>query len=404
MNKKQTIAILIALGDSRQLDLVNEHLDELAFLAETAGIKTAKRVVQNLPKPDGKFFIGKGKVDEVKEYIAALQADHVIFDDDLSPSQLRNLEKEFNPKDKEAKVRIYDRSLLILDIFSLRAQTAQARTQVDLARLQYLLPRLTRMWTHLERQRGGTGTRGGAGEREIETDRRIIRDQINLLKEKLKKIESQQATQRKARTGMVRVAIAGYTNAGKSTLMNLLSGSTVLAENKLFATVDATVRKVSMGTIPFLLSDTVGFIRKLPHHLIESFKSTLDEVREADVVLHVADVSHPYHENHIEVVSKTLVEIGAGGIPVVLVLNKVDALLLENPDFDFEKASAYYKQFGFEKIIFISATKKINLQAFRQLVWQEVKNHFLRIYPNYTLPDYELLPPAELQIMPKQEQ
>ncbi|MCZ8021937.1 MAG: GTPase HflX [Cyclobacteriaceae bacterium] len=404
MNKKQTIAILIALGDSRQLDLVNEHLDELAFLAETAGIKTAKRVVQNLPKPDGKFFIGKGKVEEVKEYIAALQADHIIFDDDLSPSQLRNLEKEFNPKEKESKVRIYDRSLLILDIFSLRAQTAQARTQVDLARLQYLLPRLTRMWTHLERQRGGTGTRGGAGEREIETDRRIIRDQINLLKEKLKKIESHQATQRKARTGMVRVAIAGYTNAGKSTLMNLLSGSTVLAENKLFATVDATVRKVSMGTIPFLLSDTVGFIRKLPHHLIESFKSTLDEVREADVILHVADVSHPYHENHIEVVSKTLVEIGAGHIPVVLVLNKVDTVIKENPDFDFDKATGYYKQFGFEKIIFISATKKINLQAFRQLVWQEVKNHFLRIYPNYTLPDYELLPPAEQQALPKQEE
>jgi len=391
MERKQTIAILVALGDSKNQELVQEHLDELAFLAETASIKTIKRVVQNLPKPDGKYFVGKGKVDEIKEYVLAAQVNHIIFDDDLSPSQLRNLEKEFNPKDKEDKVRIYDRSLLILDIFLQRAQTAQARTQVDLARLQYLLPRLTRLWTHLERQRGGTGTRGGAGEREIETDRRIIRDQINVLKEKLKKIENQQATQRKSRSGMVRVAIAGYTNAGKSTLMNLLSGSTVLAENKLFATVDATVRKVSLGTIPFLLSDTVGFIRKLPHHLIESFKSTLDEVREADVILHVADVSHPFHENHIEVVSKTLAEISAGNIPVILVLNKIDAVLEKQPDFDFEKAKGYYKQFGFEDIVFISASKKMNLPQFKQMLWQEVKKHFLRIYPNYTLPDYDIL-------------
>jgi GTPase len=389
MTKTESIAILVALGDSKNQQLVDEHLDELAFLAETAGIRAAKRVVQNLPKPDGKFFIGKGKVEEVKEYVRALGARHIIFDDDLSPSQLRNLEKEMNPKDEEANVRIYDRSLLILDIFMNRAQTSQARTQVELARNQYLLPRLTRLWTHLERQRGGTGTRGGAGEREIETDRRIIRDQISLLKEKLKKIESQHATQRKSRTNMVRVAIAGYTNAGKSTLMNLLSGSDVLAENKLFATVDATVRKVSLGSIPFLLSDTVGFIRKLPHHLIESFKSTLDEVREADIILHVVDAAHPYHENHIEVVSKTLAELNAGTIPVVLVLNKTDVLKKQRPDFDEEAAKGYYREMGFDRVVFIAANQKYNMQAFKQLLFEEVKKKHLSYYPNYVSSGYE---------------
>lgn len=389
MTEKQNIAVLVALGNSKHPEIVEEYLHELAFLAETAGIKTGKRLIQNLEKPDGKFFIGKGKLEELKEYVRALTANHVIFDDDLSPSQLRNLEKELNPKDGEAKVRIYDRSLLILDIFLRRAQTSQARTQVELARNQYLLPRLTRMWTHLERQRGGTGTRGGAGEREIETDRRIIRDQISLLKEKLKKIESQHATQRKARQNIVRVAIAGYTNAGKSTLMNLLSGSDVLAENKLFATVDATVRKINLGTIPFLLSDTVGFIRKLPHHLIESFKSTLDEVREADIILHVVDVSHPYHENHIEVVSKTLAELNAGSIPVVLVLNKVDVLKEQRPDFDEEAAKGYYRQMGFEQIIFIAATKKQNIAALKQLLFEEVKKKHLQFYPNYMADGYE---------------
>lgn len=389
MTEKQSIAVLVALGNSRHPELVDEHLHELAFLAETAGIKTGKRLIQNLDKPDGKFFIGKGKLEELKEYVRALPANHVIFDDDLSPSQLRNLEKELNPKDQEAKVRIYDRSLLILDIFLRRAQTSQARTQVELARNQYLLPRLTRMWTHLERQRGGTGTRGGAGEREIETDRRIIRDQISLLKEKLKKIESQHATQRKSRQNIVRVAIAGYTNAGKSTLMNLLSGSDVLAENKLFATVDATVRKINLGTIPFLLSDTVGFIRKLPHHLIESFKSTLDEVREADIILHVVDVSHPYHENHIEVVSKTLAELNAGSIPVVLVLNKADLLKEQRPDFDEEAAKGYYRQMGFEHIIFIAAAKKQNIPALKQLLFEEVKKKHLQFYPNYMADGYE---------------
>jgi GTP-binding protein HflX len=317
MKKEIQTAVLVALGDSRHPELTEEHLDELAFLAETAGLKTESRLVQNLQKPDVRTFIGKGKLTELKEYVFSHQILNVIFDDDLSPSQLRNLENELNPKEREYKVRIYDRSLLILDIFVKRAQTAQARTQVELARNQYLLPRLTRMWTHLERQRGGTGTRGGAGEREIETDRRNIRNRIKLLKEDLEKIDQQRKTQRKSRSNVVRVALVGYTNAGKSTLMNKLSGSGVLAENKLFATVDATVRKVTFGNIPFLLSDTVGFIRKLPHHLIESFKSTLDEVREANLLLHVVDVAHPFHDNHIEVVTKTLSEIGAAENPVV---------------------------------------------------------------------------------------
>lgn len=389
MAEKQTIAVLVALGDTRHPELVNEYLDELAFLAETAGIKTGKRLVQNLAKPDGKFFIGKGKLEELKEYVRALPANHVIFDDDLSPSQLRNLEKELNPKDSELKVSVYDRSLLILDIFLLRAQTSQARTQVELARNQYLLPRLTKLWTHLERQRGGTGTRGGAGEREIETDRRIIRDQISLLKEKLKKIESQHATQRKSRTNIVRVAIAGYTNAGKSTLMNLLSGSDVLAENKLFATVDATVRKISFGNIPFLLSDTVGFIRKLPHHLIESFKSTLDEVREADIILHIVDASHRYHENHIEVVSQTLAELNAANIPVILVLNKVDLVKRERPDFEEAASIGYYREMGFDKIIFIAAAQKQNLQALKRMLFEEVKKKHMQFYPNYVSNGYE---------------
>ncbi len=312
-------AILVALAEKDKPELTDEHLEELAFLAETAGIETVKRFVQKLPHPDVRTFVGKGKLEEIKQTVAEKNVDNIIFDDDLTPSQLRNLEKEFNSiEGHEIKVRVYDRSLLILDIFLMRAQTAQARTQVELAMNQYLLPRLTRMWTHLERQRGGTGTRGGSGEREIETDRRNIRYRITLLKEELEKIDKQRQTQRKSRSNVVRVALVGYTNVGKSTLMNLLSKSTVMAENKLFATVDSTVRKVVIGDIPFLLSDTVGFIRKLPHHLIESFKSTLDEVREADILLHVVDVSHPFHENHIEVVKKTLAELGAGDITTIL--------------------------------------------------------------------------------------
>src|SRR5688572_186687 len=380
---QQDTAILVALGTTKNSEETIEHLDELAFLAETAGIQTIKRMIQNLPNPDSRTFIGKGKLAELKEYVLARQVKRVIFDDDLTPSQLRNLERELNPKGSEPTVKVYDRSLLILDIFLYRAQTAQAKTQVELARNQYLLPRLTRLWTHLERQRGGTGTRGGAGEREIETDRRNIRNQISILKDRLEKIEKQWATQRKSRSNIVRVALVGYTNVGKSTLMNLLSKSDVLAENKLFATVDATVRKVSVESIPFLLSDTVGFIRKLPHHLIESFKSTLDEVREADILVHVVDVAHPFHDNQIEVVTRTLAEIGAADIPTILVLNKVDLFKTEHPDANLEEMKGYYREHGFQNIVFISATTKENMDVFKKVLYEEVKKKHVTLYPNY---------------------
>ncbi len=377
-------AILVALAEKDRPELTDEHLDELAFLAETAGIETVKRFVQKLPHPDVRTFVGKGKLEEIKQDVTSENVDNVIFDDDLSPSQLRNLEKEFNAGDDQAtKVRVYDRSLLILDIFLMRAQSAQARTQVELAMNQYLLPRLTRMWTHLERQRGGTGARGGSGEREIETDRRNIRYRITLLKEELEKIDKQRQTQRKSRSNVVRVALVGYTNVGKSTLMNLLAKSTVMAENKLFATVDSTVRKVVIGDIPFLLSDTVGFIRKLPHHLIESFKSTLDEVREADILLHVVDVSHPFHDNHIEVVKKTLAELGAGDITTMLVLNKIDLLETNEDSVSVEELSGYYRQHGFDKVVFISAHRKDNIQALKKMLFEEVKKKHIKIYPNY---------------------
>lgn len=377
-------AVLVAVGDQNTLtETTEEHLDELAFLAETAGILAQKRYFQRLPHPDVRTYVGKGKLEEIKAYMFQNGIGTLLFDDDLSPSQLRNLERDLNPKEREEKVRVYDRSLLILDIFLMRAKTAQARTQVELAMNEYLLPRLTRLWTHLERQRGGTGTRGGAGEKEIETDRRIIKHDIALLKEELKKIDKQRQTQRKSRSTAVRVALVGYTNVGKSTLMNLLSKANILAENKLFATVDSTVRKVVLNEIPFLLSDTVGFIRKLPHHLIESFKSTLDEVREADLLLHVVDVAHPFHDNHIEVVTKTLAEIGAGNIPVLLVLNKVDLLRAKEPELNLEEIKGYYRQQGFEKIVFISATTKENMDGLRQVLFEEVKRKYLQIYPNY---------------------
>jgi GTP-binding protein HflX len=375
-------AILVALAD-KNIDITNEHLDELAFLAETAGIQTLQRFVQRLPQPDVRTFVGKGKLAEIKEYVLSKSIDNVIFDDDLSPSQLRNLEKELNTPERDNKVRVYDRSLLILDIFSMRAQTAQSRAQVELAMNQYLLPRLTRMWTHLERQRGGTGARGGSGEREIETDRRNIRHRITLLKEELEKIDKQRKTQRKSRSSTVRVALVGYTNVGKSTLMNLLSKSTVKAENKLFATVDATVRKVVIGDIPFLLSDTVGFIRKLPHHLIESFKSTLDEVREADILVHVVDVAHPFHNNQIEVVKSTLAELGAAEITTILVLNKIDLLEKKEEPVSFDEMKGYYRALGFEHVVFISAESKENIQELRRLLFEEAKKKHLRIYPNF---------------------
>jgi GTP-binding protein HflX len=388
MDDSHNTAVLVALGGSRDSDLTREHLDELAFLAETAGIRTLKRFVQNLPQPDPRFFVGKGKLAEIKEYVFTHKVQNIIFDEDLSPSQLRNLERELNPKDADGvQVKVYDRSLLILDIFLWRAQTAQAKTQVELARYQYLLPRLTRLWTHLERQRGGTGTRGGAGEREIETDRRNIRNQISVLKERLEKIEKQRETQRKSRSNIVRVALVGYTNVGKSTLMNALSKSEVLAENKLFATVDATVRKVSLESIPFLLSDTVGFIRKLPHHLIESFKSTLDEVREADILLHVVDVAHPFHDNQIEVVTKTLSQIGAADIPTILVLNKVDIFMREHPDANLEEMKGYYREHGFQNIVFVSATTKENMDVFKQVLYEQVRKKHVSIYPNYLQQD-----------------
>jgi GTP-binding protein HflX len=373
-------AVLVALAD-KDSEITREHLDELAFLAETAGIETLQRFIQKLPQPDVRTFVGKGKLAEIKEFVVAKQVSSIIFDDDLSASQLRNIEKEVNTPEREVKTRVYDRSLLILDIFSMRAQTAQSRAQVELAMNQYLLPRLTRMWTHLERQRGGTGTRGGSGEREIETDRRNIRYRISLLKDELEKIDKQRKTQRKSRSNVVRVALVGYTNVGKSTLMNLLSKSDVKAENKLFATVDATVRKVVLGDIPFLLSDTVGFIRKLPHHLIESFKSTLDEVREADILLHVVDVAHPYHDNQIEVVKNTLAELGAGNITTILVLNKMD--LLKDTEVNTDDLKGYYRQHGFEHVVFISAEKKENVSELRSMLFEAVKKKHLTIYPNY---------------------
>lgn len=375
-------AVLVALADSKvKNEEINEHLDELAFLAETAGIIAINRYVQRLPHPDVRTFVGKGKLEEIKQFAFSKEIQTILFDDDLSPSQLRNLEKELNPGDREQKIRVYDRSLLILDIFLMRAQTAQARTQVELAMNQYLLPRLTRMWTHLERQRGGTGSRGGAGEKEIETDRRMIKNQISVLKEELKKIDKQRITQRKSRNNIVRVSLVGYTNVGKSTIMNLLAKADVKAENKLFATVDATVRKMVIGDIPFLLSDTVGFIRKLPHHLIESFKSTLDEVREADLLLHVADMAHPFHDNHIQVVKQTLAEIGAGNITTILVLNKID--LLQQDQLDFESIKGRYRELGFDDVVFISAISKENIQTFKQVIFDAVRKKHLHIYPNY---------------------
>lgn len=379
-------AVLVALVNREQPEeTVVEYLDELAFLAETMGLNVVKSFTQKMDKPDTRSFVGKGKLEEIQTYIKAEEIQVVIFDDDLTPSQLRNLEKEL-------KVKIYDRSLLILDIFLKRAQTAQAKTQVELARSTYLLPRLTRMWTHLERQRGGTGTRGGAGEKEIETDRRAIRNQISVLKGKLEKIEKQNAVQRKSRGTIVRVALVGYTNVGKSTLMRLLTKADVLAENKLFATVDSTVRKVVLDQIPFLLSDTVGFIRKLPTHLIESFKSTLAEVLESDVLLHVVDVSHPNFEDQMATVNQTLIDIGATDKPTILVFNKIDQLKIvdeemreemDNPPPTLEELKRTYIGKGEDSSVFISATNKTNMEEFKEVLMEKVKKRHFTIFPNY---------------------
>lgn len=362
-----------------------EHIDELAFLAETAGATTQKIFLQKLTTPNPKTFIGSGKMDEVKEYIDLHQIDTVIFDDDLSPSQLRNIENLL-------KVKILDRSNLILDIFASRAQTAYARTQVELAQYQYLLPRLTRMWTHLERQKGGIGMRG-PGERQIETDRRIVKSKISLLKEKLKAIDNQKIIQRGNRGQLVRVALVGYTNVGKSTIMNALSKSDVFAENKLFATLDTTVRKVVIENLPFLLTDTVGFIRKLPHQLVESFKSTLDEVREADLLIHVVDISHAAFEEHYKVVNETLSEIDKTEKPTIVVFNKIDAYTYtphaeddltpktkENYTLE-ELKKQWMAKLDQSKCVFISAENKTNFDELKQVIYDEVKKIFQIRYP-----------------------
>ncbi len=377
-------AILVGVVQQLQTEEeVEEYLDELEFLALTAGAKTRKRFIQKLNHPDKRTFVGKGKIEEVKDYIDSHEEiSMVIFDDDLTGKQVKVLE-EF------LKVKIIDRSTLILDIFASRAKTAQAKTQVELAQLQYLLPRLRGLWTHLERQRGGIGMRG-PGEKEIETDRRIVRDKISLLKKKLEKIDQQNMTQRKQRGSMIRVALVGYTNVGKSTLMNLLSKSDVFAENKLFATLDTTVRKVVIDRMPFLLSDTVGFIRKLPHHLIESFKSTLDEVRESDILLHVVDVAHPLHEDHVRTVNSTLKDLGAIDKPTLLVFNKIDlhrkrnydALLTEEGKREIEEGLLGNLRYMFDQdCMFVSAMTKENIPELREKLKEMVHKAYMVRYP-----------------------
>jgi len=364
---------------------VNEYLDELAFLSETAGAATVKRFIQRLDSPDTRTFVGKGKLEEIIAYIKANDIQIAIFDDELTPSQLKNIERVIG-------CRVLDRTTLILDIFAKRARTAQAKTQVELAQYKYLLPRLTRMWTHLEKQRGGIGMRG-PGETEIETDRRVIRDKLSKLRERLSDIDKQNSTQRKRRGEIIRVALVGYTNVGKSTIMNVLSKSEVFAENKLFATLDTTVRKVVLDTVPFLLSDTVGFIRKLPHDLVESFKSTLDEVREADILVHVVDISHNNFEEHIRVVNETLGDIGAIDKPILMVFNKIDAyrfvpkeeddltpLTKENISLDEFKSMWVAKENLTS--VFISALNKNNIQEFRAILSGLVKQMHYKRYPN----------------------
>ena len=386
VEERETRAVLVAvIRDSQNPATAIEYLDELEFLAETANIRSVKRFTQRLPQPLSKIYVGPGKLEEIAEWCKENEIDVAIFDDELSPAQTRNIEQVM-------PCRIMDRTRLILDIFMSRAQTAYAKTQVELAQHEYMLPRLAGLWTHLERQRGGTGTRGGAGEREIETDRRIVRNRISKLKEDLKKIDRQMAVQRSNRGQMVRVALVGYPNVGKSTLMNLLSKSEVFAENKLFATLDTTVRKVVFDNLPFLMSDTVGFIRKLPTELIESFKSTLDEVREADLLLHVVDISHPGFEDQIAVVKQTLADIGAGDKPTFLVFNKIDAytytpkeeddltpVTKENLSLDDLKKSWIAK--ANTPCIFISAREKMGVDKLRSDLYGMVREIHAGRYP-----------------------
>lgn len=384
--KKGEKAILIGLiCQGQDENQAMDYLAELSFLAETAGAEPVKSFTQRLLMPDPKTFVGSGKIDEIADFVTENKIDIAIFDDELSASQIRNIENKLG-------CRVVDRTNLILDIFARRARTSHARTQVELAQYQYLLPRLTRMWTHLERQRGGIGLRG-PGETEIETDRRIIKDRISALKDQLKKIDMQMAIQRKNRGKMVRVALVGYTNVGKSTIMNLISKSDLFAENKLFATLDATVRKVVIGNLPFLLSDTVGFIRKLPHDLVESFKSTLDEVRESDLLLHIVDISHPGFEEQIQVVDETLRDLGTAGKPVILVFNKIDAFtyvardeddltpaLRENFSLDDLKKT-WMASDKYSKTIFFSAKTRAYLDEFRRLIYEEVRKIHITRYP-----------------------
>ena len=397
IEKKEHIyekAVLVGLITKNQdEDKLTEYLDELEFLAYTAGATVERRFIQKMLQPDSKTFVGKGKMEEIRDFVKENEIGTIIFDDELSPSQLKNLEREIE------EVKILDRTNLILDIFAQRAQTSYARTQVELAQYEYLLPRLTRMWTHLERQRGGIGMRG-PGETEIETDRRIVRDRISHLKDKLKTIDKQMATQRNSRGKMVRVALVGYTNVGKSTLMNTLSKSEVFAENKLFATLDTTVRKVVIGNLPFLLTDTVGFIRKLPTQLVESFKSTLDEVREADLLVHVVDISHESFEGHINSVHQILQEIDAHQKPMIMVFNKIDNFSYEKKEEDdltpstrknisleeWEKTWMAKKQYP---TIFISALTKKNFPNIKKIIYDEVlKIHISRFPYNDFLFEY----------------
>ncbi|MFM7357389.1 MAG: GTPase HflX [Sediminibacterium sp.] len=380
-------AVLVGLIQKDQTEAqANEYLDELAFLADTAGASAVKRFTQKLPHPDSRTFVGKGKLEEIRQYVQQHGIPLVIFDDELSGSQISNIEKEL-------KVKTIDRSDLILDIFAGRARTAQARVQVELAQYQYLLPRLKGLWKHLERQGGGIGTRG-PGETEIETDRRIVKDKISLLRKRLSEIDKQSFTQRKERGELIRVALVGYTNVGKSTLMNLLSKSDVFAENKLFATLDTTTRKVVLENTPFLLSDTVGFIRKLPHHLVESFKSTLDEVREADILLHVVDISHPKYEEQMGVVNKTLQELKAFDKPILVVFNKMDRY--EAEFFDpwlagevkeelLRDLRQRWEEATHQQCVFISATERENIDALRTLVIEKVRDMYSIRYPYKTM-------------------